>query len=158
MRALALDLGAQLFFHLSITEPAAGVDECSNCGIAPQLHCREQILDLPRPRDEALGRESFRVGHEYGRRETVTARVTRKSDPPPAARSDATRGRLPSKRRRPDDFPAMPPIRGSDVLRRKRLIGALQPLRLLEKTSRPGRGIEEQHSRRLGPSFSTHER
>src|SRR6516165_9183894 len=116
MRALALDLGAQLFFHLSITEPAAGVDECSNCGIAPQLHCKRQILDLPRPRDETLGPKSFRVGHEYGR-ETVTARVTRKLDPPPAARSDAGRGRLPSKRRRPDDFPAMAPIRGSDVLR-----------------------------------------
>src|SRR5690348_6322527 len=44
----------------------------------------------------------------------------------------------------------MAPIRGSDIFRGKRLIGALQPLRLLEKPTRPGRGIKEQHPRRLG--------
>jgi hypothetical protein len=33
MQPLSLDLGAQLLFHLSITELAAGVDECSDCGI-----------------------------------------------------------------------------------------------------------------------------
>src|SRR6516164_4678410 len=54
-----------------------------------------------------------------------------------------------SKRRRPDDLPAMAPVRGSDVLRIKRLIGALQPLRLLEKPARSGRGIKEQHPSRL---------
>ena len=67
MRALSLDLGAQLLFHLRITELAARVDDCSHCGIAPQLYCKRQILDLPRPRHEALGPESFRVGHEYDR-------------------------------------------------------------------------------------------
>jgi hypothetical protein len=69
MRPLSLDFGAQLLFHLSITELAAGVDEFSDCGIAPQLYCKRQILDLPRPRYEALGPESFRVGHEYGRQQ-----------------------------------------------------------------------------------------
>src|SRR6516164_6288892 len=59
------------------------------------------------------------------------------------------KGRMRSKRRRPDDLPVMAPIRGSDVFRSKRLIRALQPLRLLEKPARPGRGIKEQHPRRL---------
>lgn len=45
MRALSLDLGAQLLFHLRITELAARVDECSHCGIAPQLYCKRQILE-----------------------------------------------------------------------------------------------------------------
>src|SRR5215472_16544635 len=44
----------------------------------------------------------------------------------------------------------MAPIRGSDIFRCKRLIGALQPLRLLEEPARSGRGIEKQHPRRLG--------
>jgi hypothetical protein len=70
MRPLVLDLGAQLLFYLSITELAAGVDQRSDFGIAPQLYCKRQILDLPRPRHEALGPESFRVVHEYSR-ETV---------------------------------------------------------------------------------------
>src|SRR6516165_4392354 len=60
------------------------------------------------------------------------------------------KGRMRSKRRRPDDLPAMAPIRRSDVFRSKRLIGALQPLRLLEKPARSGRGIKEQHPGRLG--------
>ena len=50
-----------------------------------------------------------------------------------------------SKRRRPDDLPVMPPIRGSDVFRIERLIGALQPLRLLEKPARSGRDIKKQY-------------
>src|SRR5436190_22910064 len=75
MRPLSLDFGAQLLFHLSITELAAGVDEFSDCGIAPQLYCKRQILDLPRPRHEALGPESFRVGHEYGRQTVMLSIV-----------------------------------------------------------------------------------
>ena len=81
----------QLLYYLSITELAAGVDQRSDCGIALQLYCTRQILDLPRPRDKPPGPESFRVGHRYGRREAVTASVTRKSDPPPDVRSDAAK-------------------------------------------------------------------
>src|ERR1700756_1218445 len=59
------------------------------------------------------------------------------------------KGRMRSKRRWPDDLPAMTPIRCSDVFRSKRFIGSLQPPRLLENPPRPGRGIKEQHPRGL---------
>src|SRR4029077_4615204 len=55
-----------------------------------------------------------------------------------------------SKWRWSNDLPAMTPIRSPDIGRSKRFIGALQPLRLLEKPARSGRGIKEQHPRRLG--------
>jgi hypothetical protein len=41
MQPLVLDLGAQLLFYLSITEFAAGIDQRSDCGIAPRLYCKE---------------------------------------------------------------------------------------------------------------------
>src|SRR5215471_13974446 len=57
--SLLLDLGAEFLMDLGFGEFAASINERRDGRIAPQFHREGQILDLPRPRPEALGSEFF---------------------------------------------------------------------------------------------------